>query len=225
MILENCVVRTLDPQLPVARALAIAGDTIAGGVGVHESALPTPDVVDLGGRYVVPGLTATGAVAVDDLDLLRARGNDLAARGVTCVHDTSGALDAWQELRARTLLPVRVRLFVDGDRADALRAGGIRSGFGDDLIRVIFEEPGEDDLDPWSRVRNADDLAAATVDPPQLTGEDRQRGRLLPGYVADLVVFERDPLMLEPDALRELQPHATMLGGRWTQNAPPWPAL
>ena len=57
MILENGVVRTMDPSLPVARALAIAGDRIAGGVGTHESALPTPDVVDLCGRCVVPGFT------------------------------------------------------------------------------------------------------------------------------------------------------------------------
>lgn len=57
MILENGVVRTMDPSLPIARALAIAGDRIAGGVGTHETALPTPDVVDLDGRCVVPGFT------------------------------------------------------------------------------------------------------------------------------------------------------------------------
>ena len=57
MILENGVVRTMDASLPVARALAIAGDRVAGGIGTHESALPTPDVVDLGGRCVVPGFT------------------------------------------------------------------------------------------------------------------------------------------------------------------------
>src|SRR6059058_1865158 len=57
MILENGVVRTLDPALPVARALAIAGDRIAGGVGVHETALASPETVDLGGRCVLPGFT------------------------------------------------------------------------------------------------------------------------------------------------------------------------
>jgi predicted amidohydrolase YtcJ len=55
MILENGTVRTLDPVLPVARALAIAGDRIAGGVGTHETALASPDRVDLGGRCVLPG--------------------------------------------------------------------------------------------------------------------------------------------------------------------------
>jgi predicted amidohydrolase YtcJ len=57
MILDNGIVRTMDSSLPVARALAIAGERVAGGVGVHEVALPTPDVVDLRGRCVVPGFT------------------------------------------------------------------------------------------------------------------------------------------------------------------------
>jgi predicted amidohydrolase YtcJ len=57
MILENGVIRTLDPSLPTARALAIAGTQVAGGVGTHETALPSPDVVDLGGRCVLPGFT------------------------------------------------------------------------------------------------------------------------------------------------------------------------
>jgi len=57
VILENGVIRTLDPSLPLARALAIAGERIAGGVGTHETALPSQDVMDLGGRCVVPGFT------------------------------------------------------------------------------------------------------------------------------------------------------------------------
>ena len=57
MILENGVVRTLDPSLPRAGALAIAGHLVAGGVGAHENALPSPERVDLGGRCVVPGFT------------------------------------------------------------------------------------------------------------------------------------------------------------------------
>src|SRR5215470_14661725 len=49
--------RTMDPALPVAGALAIAGDRIAGGVGTHETALASPETIDLGGRCVVPGFT------------------------------------------------------------------------------------------------------------------------------------------------------------------------
>ncbi len=57
MILENGVVRTMDQSLPTAAALPIAGAVVAGGVGVHETALPTPDRVDLGGRCVLPAFT------------------------------------------------------------------------------------------------------------------------------------------------------------------------
>src|SRR5436305_4118954 len=57
MMLENGVIRTLDLSLPLARSLAIAGDRIAGGVGVHETALASPETVDLRGRCVLPGFT------------------------------------------------------------------------------------------------------------------------------------------------------------------------
>ncbi len=75
MILANGLIRTLDPQVPVQRALAIAGDKIAGGVGVHETALASPETLDLGGRVVVPGFTdshvhfPTWAVAQDEVKL------------------------------------------------------------------------------------------------------------------------------------------------------------
>src|SRR5919205_4338580 len=75
MILENGLIRTMDPQVPTQRALAIAGERIAGGVGVHETALAPPDVVDLRGRVVVPGLNdahvhfPTWALVQDELSL------------------------------------------------------------------------------------------------------------------------------------------------------------
>ena len=57
VILENGVVRTMEPSLPAARGLAIAGEWIAGGVGTHETAHASPERVDLGGRCVLPGFT------------------------------------------------------------------------------------------------------------------------------------------------------------------------
>jgi len=75
MILRNGTIRTLDPSLPSAAELAIAGDRVAGGVGVHEWALPTPETVDLGGRCVLPGFTdshvhfPTWALAQQDVRL------------------------------------------------------------------------------------------------------------------------------------------------------------
>ncbi len=57
MILQNGIVRTLDPSLPSTGALAIAGERVAGGIGTHETALASPETVDLGGRCVLPGFT------------------------------------------------------------------------------------------------------------------------------------------------------------------------
>src|SRR5436190_23091056 len=75
VILENGVVRTVEPSLPLARSLAIAGELVAGGVSAHEAALPGPERVDLGGRCVVPGFTdshvhfPTWAMAQDEVRL------------------------------------------------------------------------------------------------------------------------------------------------------------
>ena len=94
MILENGVVRPLDPSLPVASALAIAGDRVAGGVGVHETALASPEVVDLGGRCVLPGFTdshvhfPTWAVAQHEVRLEGCTSLDEALERVRAAADT-----------------------------------------------------------------------------------------------------------------------------------------
>jgi predicted amidohydrolase YtcJ len=269
VILENGVIRTMDPSLPVARALTIAGDRIAGGVGTHETALATPERIDLGGRCVLPGFSdshvhfPTWALAQDQLRLegtstleealdriaaaareapaerwLRGTGwrsgdwtpqqeptkealdavtgdtptalmardyhslwlnsaalsradGDLevaggvvvrdergeptgvlreecawhfrdtyvrpsedemveasregvriaSARGVTAVHDKDGwlgALGVWQHLRAEGSLNLRVWQSFPADEVTELAALRIRSGFGDDLVRVGY---------------------------------------------------------------------------------------
>ncbi|HXV58425.1 MAG TPA: amidohydrolase [Gaiellaceae bacterium] len=97
MILENGVVRTLDPSLPRAAALAVAGERIAGGVGTHETALASPERVDLGGRCVLPGFTdahvhfPTWALAQRQVRLEGARSLDEAlARVASAVGERPG---------------------------------------------------------------------------------------------------------------------------------------
>jgi predicted amidohydrolase YtcJ len=65
-------------------------------------------------------------------------------------------------------------------------------------------------------------LRAATVNAAWLAGDERRRGKLIPGFLADLVVLDRDPLAVEPEELPSLQVVATMVGGRWVHNPPPW---
>jgi len=507
MILENGVVRTMDGSLPVARALAIAGAHVAGGVGTHETALPTPDVVDLAGRCVVPGFTdshvhfptwslsqhdvrlegvsglaealervrdhprrgswirGTGwrsaewdqqptkqaldeiagdapamlwskdyhSVWLNSAGLARADG-DLqveggvverdeageptgilreesawqfrarfamptedefvaatreglriaASRGVVAIHDKDGWLGApgiFQRITERDGLTLRVWQSVPYERLPELEALGVHSGIGDDFLRIgylkafmdgtlgsqtawmldgsgvvitsgdelaeviregarlgwpvavhaigdranrealdAFEatrdawEPlglrhrvehaqclapedvgrfaalgvacsvqfshapsdrdlaerfwpdrvdgayafrslwdsgafvanGSDapveELDPLAGIRAGvlrtiderpawhpeqclsieDALIASTVNPAWLTRDERRRGKLLPGYLADLVVLSRDPLACEPDELASVEVVATMVGGRWVHNPPPW---
>jgi predicted amidohydrolase YtcJ len=267
VILENGLIRTMEPAVPTQRALAIAGALVAGGVGVHETALASPEVVNLGGRVVLPGLTdshvhfPTWALAQTEIALdgcasldealariaraerregrwLRGYGwrsgdwapateptrqrldavtgdapaamiakdyhslwlnsaalalanGDLAvkggvveldadgeptgvlreesawrfkerymtvaddeyieamrrgirvahARGVTAVHDKDGwlgALRLWQRLHAQGSLSLRVWQSVPHEQVDGLRALGIRSGFGDSMLRLGY---------------------------------------------------------------------------------------
>jgi predicted amidohydrolase YtcJ len=43
-------------------------------------------------------------------------------------------------------------------------------------------------------------------------------GRIAPGTMADLVVLDADPRSLPPDALMNVEPRATMLGGEWVHD-------
>lgn len=56
-------------------------------------------------------------------------------------------------------------------------------------------------------------LRAYTEGPAIAAGEAGHRGRLLPGYDADLVAWSVDPLTAERDALREMRCVLTMVGG------------
>jgi predicted amidohydrolase YtcJ len=92
---------------------------------------------------------------------------------------------------------------------------GVRAG----VLRTI------DSRKPWHPEQAVPvELAfqASTVNPAWLARDERRRGRLLPGYFADLVVLDRDPLACPPEELSEVEVVATMLGGRWVYTPPPW---
>src|SRR5919204_583845 len=318
MILENGVVRTMEPSLPVVRALAIAGEWIAGGVGTHEAALPSPERVDLGGRCVLPGLNdahvhfPTWAVARREVRLEGARSLEEAVARVADVApsvpegrwlrgfgwrsgewsppveptkealdrvtgDTREALDAFEatrdlwaprrlrpriehaQLLAPEDLPRFARLGVaasvqfshapsDRDLADRFWAGktdgayAYRSLLDGGAVLANGSDAPIEELEPWAgvcagvirtiderpswhpeqRVTLEEALLATTVTPAWLARDERRRGKLVPGYLADLVVLDRDPFELEPEELPTVRVVATMVGGRWMHNPPPW---
>jgi predicted amidohydrolase YtcJ len=87
---------------------------------------------------------------------------------------------------------------------------GIRAG-----VRRTIDE--RDAWHPEQAVTVQQAFEATTLAPAWLTGDERRRGKLLPGYAADLVVLDRDP-WVDLDA----QVVATMVAGRWVHNPPPW---
>lgn len=92
---------------------------------------------------------------------------------------------------------------------------GIRAG----VLRTIDERPA---WRPEEAVTVEEALHASTVAPAWLAGDERRRGRLLPGFLADLVVLTRDPVTCPPDELASVEVVATMVGGRWVHDPPPW---
>jgi len=92
---------------------------------------------------------------------------------------------------------------------------GIRAG----VARTLDER---DAWRPAQALTVEQALHASTVAPAWLAGDEYRRGKLVPGYLADVVVLDRDPLACEPDELSEIQVVATMLAGGWTHNPPPW---
>jgi len=87
---------------------------------------------------------------------------------------------------------------------------GVRAG-----VRRTIDERGA--WHPEQAVTVQQAFEATTIAPAWLTGDERRRGKLLPGYAADLVVLDRDPWEdLDAEVV------ATMVAGRWVHNPPPW---
>ncbi len=200
-------------------------------------------MIDLGGRVAVPGLNDARVLAGDDLDALRRALKVAAARGVTAVHAEDG-LPLWVELEAAGALTLRVWQLLPEEQLSTLEAIGLRAGFGSSYLRLghnlpvagsVMKELGPgavygsaqrlEHIDPLADLRAAtkrglsvdDALAAMTTRPAALTGDERRRGKLLPGYAADLVVLDRDPWEdLDAEVV------ATMVAGRWVHKPPPW---
>ena len=92
---------------------------------------------------------------------------------------------------------------------------GIRAG----VLRTIDDRPA---WHPEQALTVEQAFQATCVTPAWLSYDEHRRGKLVPGYLADLVVLDRDPFELPPEELDEVQVVATMVGGRWTYNPPPW---
>jgi predicted amidohydrolase YtcJ len=78
------------------------------------------------------------------------------------------------------------------------------------VLRTIDERPA---WRPEQAIRVEEALRATCVEPAWLARDERRRGTLAPGMLADLVVVDRDPLECPPQQLRDLRVLGTVLGG------------
>jgi predicted amidohydrolase YtcJ len=72
---------------------------------------------------------------------------------------------------------------------------------------------------PEERVDLETAMRAYTVNNAWVAGEENSKGRLAPGYLADVVVVDRDPFTVAAAALKDLRVVLTMVGGRVVYDA------
>ncbi|MBL8156613.1 MAG: amidohydrolase family protein, partial [Anaerolineae bacterium] len=75
--------------------------------------------------------------------------------------------------------------------------------------------PGPDGWYPQARLSVDEALRGFTTGPAYAAGMEDRLGKLSPGFLADLVVLDRDLYAIPPQSILEAQITATMVGGVW----------
>lgn len=68
---------------------------------------------------------------------------------------------------------------------------------------------------PEEKIPLTEALHAYTTGAAYTVGQENRLGKLAPSFYADLIVLEQDPFSVSPHELRDLQPCATMVAGKW----------
>jgi predicted amidohydrolase YtcJ len=68
---------------------------------------------------------------------------------------------------------------------------------------------------PEQCLRIDEALHAYTTGPAFAAGMEDQLGKLMPGYLADLLILSEDPFTCPAESLSNIHPLATMVGGKW----------
>jgi hypothetical protein len=61
-------------------------------------------------------------------------------------------------------------------------------------------------------------LHAYTVGPAFAAGLEDKLGKLVPGYLSDLLVLNQDIFSVDPMEIAAIKPEAVMIGGNWVVN-------
>jgi predicted amidohydrolase YtcJ len=76
---------------------------------------------------------------------------------------------------------------------------------------------------PNQRVSVDEAIKVWTLDGAYATFEENIKGSITPGKLADFVVLEKDPRLVQPNAIKDIVLEATYLGGQKVYTAPPTP--
>ena len=76
--------------------------------------------------------------------------------------------------------------------------------------------PGPDGWHPEQRLTVQQAIEGFTTGPAYAAYAENRLGRLAAGFLADLIVLEKDPFACNLTELKDLQSSATMVGGEWT---------
>jgi predicted amidohydrolase YtcJ len=68
---------------------------------------------------------------------------------------------------------------------------------------------------PQERLEITEAVEAFTEGAAYAAGTEGQQGRLQPGFWADLIVVDRDPLAIPPEELPTVRVLGTMVAGEW----------
>jgi predicted amidohydrolase YtcJ len=72
---------------------------------------------------------------------------------------------------------------------------------------------------PKQRVTVEEAIRVGTINGAYASYEEKVKGSIEPGKLADLVVLGRDPTKVDPMALIDIPVERTMVGGRWVFEA------
>ncbi len=75
--------------------------------------------------------------------------------------------------------------------------------------------PGKEGWYPDARLTIDEALRGFTQGPAYAAGMENRLGKLAPGYLADLVMLDRDLYTIAPDEILDVQVMATMVDGQW----------
>lgn len=158
-------------------------------------------------------------------DLVKMFGTDAAAASMQPLHCTcfnsADRSDSWSQ----RLGDVRVD---NGFRWNDIRAAGGVVALGSDWpiapydprwimadarLRRRFDRPQMEPIRPEQALSAVEALEGYTTHAALASGEETRRGRIAPGFDADLTVFGADPLAIEPEALGSVEVRSTVVAG------------